>query len=137
MTENPAEGRRPTPIPVTVVSGFLGANFFDNSLGLFSADNWFGGSYLALREFQKDGERKRATIAGAIAVIGIIGAIVIWSSRPGLDEIDEWLGKVREFWNQRLDRLEQLLAEQNYAFDHGASIAAATEVYRHAEAPVA
>ena len=48
-----------------------------------------GGSYLALREFQKDGERKRATIAGAIAAIGIIGAIVIWSSRPGLDEIDE------------------------------------------------
>jgi G3E family GTPase len=25
VTENPAEGRRPTPIPVTVVSGFLGA----------------------------------------------------------------------------------------------------------------
>lgn len=28
-----------------------------------------------------------------------------------LDEIDAWLGKVREFWNQRLDRLEQLLGE--------------------------
>lgn len=35
-------------LPTLAVSGFLGANFFDNSLGLFSADNWFGGSYLAL-----------------------------------------------------------------------------------------
>lgn len=28
-----------------------------------------------------------------------------------LDEIEAWLGKVREFWNQRLDRLEQLLSD--------------------------
>ena len=28
-----------------------------------------------------------------------------------LDEVEEWLGKVREFWSQRLDRLEQLLSE--------------------------
>lgn len=27
----------------------------------------------------------------------------------GLDELDAWLGKVRAFWNQRLDRLEGLL----------------------------
>ena len=27
------------------------------------------------------------------------------------DEGEEWLGKVREFWSQRLDRLEQLLGE--------------------------
>ena len=27
------------------------------------------------------------------------------------DEVEEWLGKVREFWSQRLDRLEQLLGE--------------------------
>ena len=26
-----------------------------------------------------------------------------------LDEIEAWLGKVHEFWSQRLDRLEQLL----------------------------
>jgi len=32
-------------------------------------------------------------------------------SDDGLDEIDAWLGKVREYWNQRLDKLEQLLAE--------------------------
>ncbi len=29
----------------------------------------------------------------------------------GLDEIETWLNKVREFWTQRLDRLEQLLSE--------------------------
>ena len=26
-------------------------------------------------------------------------------------EVEEWLGKVREFWSQRLDKLEQLLGE--------------------------
>ncbi len=30
-----------------------------------------------------------------------------------LDEIDAWLGKVREFWSRRLDRLEQLLDERD------------------------
>ncbi len=30
-----------------------------------------------------------------------------------LDEVDAWLGKVREFWSQRLDRLEQLLGDAN------------------------
>jgi len=29
----------------------------------------------------------------------------------GFDEVEAWLGKVREFWSQRLDRLEQLLGE--------------------------
>ena len=29
----------------------------------------------------------------------------------GLSEVEEWLGKVRGFWNQRLDKLEQVLAE--------------------------
>ena len=29
-----------------------------------------------------------------------------------LDEVEAWLGKVRDFWSQRLDRLEELLAEQ-------------------------
>lgn len=32
-------------------------------------------------------------------------------SDNGFDEIDAWLGKVRTFWNQRLYRLEQLLAD--------------------------
>ena len=30
-----------------------------------------------------------------------------------LDEIEAWLGKVREFWSQRLDTLEQLLIEED------------------------
>jgi DNA-binding transcriptional ArsR family regulator len=29
----------------------------------------------------------------------------------GLDEIEAWLNKVREFWTQRLDKLERLLNE--------------------------
>ena len=28
-----------------------------------------------------------------------------------LDEVEAWLGRVREFWTQRLDRLEELLGE--------------------------
>lgn len=28
-----------------------------------------------------------------------------------LDEVEDWLGKVRDFWSRRLDRLEQLLSE--------------------------
>ena len=28
-----------------------------------------------------------------------------------LDEVEAWLGTVREFWSQRLDKLEQLLGE--------------------------
>ena len=33
-------------------------------------------------------------------------------SDDGLDEIDAWLDKVRTFWTQRLDKLEELLADQ-------------------------
>lgn len=29
----------------------------------------------------------------------------------GLDDVEAWLGRVREFWNRRLDRLEELLAD--------------------------
>lgn len=29
----------------------------------------------------------------------------------GLTEVEAWLGKVRDFWSQRLDQLEQLLGE--------------------------
>ena len=34
-------------------------------------------------------------------------------SDDGLDEIDAWLNKVRQFWNQRLDRLEHLLVQED------------------------
>lgn len=33
-------------------------------------------------------------------------------SETGLDELEAWLQKVRTFWNDRLDRLEALLAEE-------------------------
>ncbi len=33
-------------------------------------------------------------------------------SDEGLDEIDEWLQKVRRFWSGRLNRLEQTLREE-------------------------
>ena len=28
-----------------------------------------------------------------------------------LDDVEAWLGRVREFWNQRLDKLEELLGD--------------------------
>ena len=31
----------------------------------------------------------------------------------GLDELEAWLGTVRNYWNQRLDRLEQLLQDDD------------------------
>ena len=36
-------------------------------------------------------------------------------SKEGLDEIDDWLQKVREFWAPRLDKLEQLLSDADTA----------------------
>jgi len=34
-------------------------------------------------------------------------------SDDGLDDIEAWLGKVRAFWTQRLDKLEELLTEDD------------------------
>ena len=34
-------------------------------------------------------------------------------SDNSLDEVEAWIGKVREFWTQRLDRLERVLAEHD------------------------
>ena len=34
-------------------------------------------------------------------------------SDSGLDEVEAWLGKVRSFWSQRLDKLEELLTEDD------------------------
>lgn len=31
----------------------------------------------------------------------------------GLEDLDTWLRKVRGYWNDRLDRLERLLAEHD------------------------
>lgn len=33
-------------------------------------------------------------------------------SDDGLKEVDDWLGKVRRFWRDRLDKLEQTLHEE-------------------------
>lgn len=32
-------------------------------------------------------------------------------NNESLDEIEAWLGTVRDFWSQRLDRLEQILGD--------------------------
>ncbi len=34
-------------------------------------------------------------------------------NQDGFDELEAWLNKVRQFWNQRLDKLEQLLDESD------------------------
>jgi DNA-binding transcriptional ArsR family regulator len=34
-------------------------------------------------------------------------------SENSLDEVEAWIGKVHHFWTQRLDKLEQLLAEHD------------------------
>ena len=39
-------------------------------------------------------------------------------NRDSLDDVENWLGKVREFWSQRLDRLEQLLNEEERGEEH-------------------
>ena len=40
-------------------------------------------------------------------------------SDDGLDEMDAWLNKVRAYWNQRLDTLEQLLASEDRTEEKG------------------
>jgi DNA-binding transcriptional ArsR family regulator len=40
-------------------------------------------------------------------------------SDHGLDELDAWLSKVRSYWNQRLDKLEQLLAAEDTEKEKG------------------
>lgn len=39
-------------------------------------------------------------------------------SDRGLDEVEAWLGKVRSFWTQRLDKLEELLTEDDREGDN-------------------
>ena len=34
-------------------------------------------------------------------------------SDDGLKDIDDWLGKVRSYWSQRLDNLEKVLGEEH------------------------
>ena len=49
--------------------------------------------------------------AGIVAVRPLAQKRIYSLSDSGLEEIETWLGEVRAFWNQRLDRLEALLAD--------------------------
>lgn len=49
--------------------------------------------------------------AGIVSVRADAQRRIYRLSDDGLDEIDAWLNKVQKFWNQRLDKLEQLLAD--------------------------
>ena len=49
--------------------------------------------------------------AGLVAVRKDAQRRIYRLNDDSLDEVDAWLGKVREFWSQRLDKLEQLLGE--------------------------
>ena len=52
--------------------------------------------------------------AGIITVRADAQRRIYRLSDDGLDEIDAWLNKVQKFWNQRLDKLEQLLADDKH-----------------------
>ena len=49
--------------------------------------------------------------AGIVSVRADAQRRIYRLSDDGLDEIDAWLNKVQKFWNRRLDKLEQLLAD--------------------------
>ena len=51
--------------------------------------------------------------AGIVAVRADAQRRIYRLSDDGLDEIDAWLNKVRQFWSQRLDNLERLLVSQD------------------------
>ncbi len=49
--------------------------------------------------------------AGVVAVRADAQRRIYRLNENSLDDVEAWLGKVREFWSRRLDRLEQLLDE--------------------------
>ena len=65
-------------------------------------------------------EMSRPAVSQHLKVLKDVGIV---ASRPdaqrriyrltddSLDEVDAWLGKVRDYWSQRLDKLEQLLED--------------------------
>jgi len=48
-----------------------------------------GASYVAQQMRGNEGRRRLMIAAGAIAFVALLGAIALWMTRPGLDEIDE------------------------------------------------
>ena len=51
--------------------------------------------------------------AGIVSVRADAQRRIYRLSDGGLEEVDAWLNKLRQYWNQRLDKLEQLLAEED------------------------
>ena len=51
--------------------------------------------------------------ATALATQYNLGQLLMTVERYGdaIRVLEDWLGKVRDFWSRRLDRLEQLLSE--------------------------
>jgi DNA-binding transcriptional ArsR family regulator len=52
--------------------------------------------------------------AGIVSVRADAQRRIYRLSDDGLDEVDAWLNKLQKFWNQRLDKLEQLLADDGH-----------------------
>jgi len=48
-----------------------------------------GAGYFAFQTHQAGGEQKRVAIAAVFSVIAALAAVLLWISRPGLEEIDE------------------------------------------------
>lgn len=48
-----------------------------------------GASYVAQQMRSKEGQHKLMIVAGTIAFAALLGAIALWMTRPGLEEIDE------------------------------------------------
>jgi len=51
--------------------------------------------------------------SGIVAVRADAQRRIYSLSDDGLKDIDEWLGKVRGYWSQRLDNLENVLGEHD------------------------
>jgi len=49
--------------------------------------------------------------AGIVSVRADAQRRIYRLNEHSLDELEDWLGKVREYWSQRLDTLEKLLTE--------------------------
>jgi DNA-binding transcriptional ArsR family regulator len=51
--------------------------------------------------------------AGLVAVRKDAQRRIYRIEASGFEEVDEWLGSVRRFWNERLDNLERVLARHD------------------------
>jgi DNA-binding transcriptional ArsR family regulator len=51
--------------------------------------------------------------SGIVAVRADAQRRIYSLNNDGLKDLDDWLGKVRGYWSQRLDHLEKVLGEEN------------------------